>query len=311
MSKNKEDAKYRSKKIKYIDQTCVSEIHNESIDNKVTNNNTKSKLYSNTNGNNNNNNNIQTIESHQQSTNQDELFHDNNNNHDIYVNRDTNNTNNSDNNSVLLLEISWQKIITIFTLLFENTFAVNSKLYFDVALQKIDGATAKWCPIILLDTLISLLMENNESRCNEVLRRKFNQYSSLHEAVCTVVSETYVLNSFNFIKRNKNYYHKEKFPIDINIIDIPDEWMTSDKFRRNASFQLLGTKSNHKMIEIVDTLISHHIINENGIVNIIKPVVSKIYKEHFVILDLDNIVDNQGFVHLYRQNSNATNNIER
>ena len=310
MSKNKEDAKYSSKKRKNIDSTYVSEIHNEGIDNKVTNNNTKSKLYSNTNGNNKINNNIQTIESNQQSTNQDVLFNDNNNNHDIYTNRDNNNTNNSDNNSVLLLEISWQKITTIFTSLFENTFAVNSKLYFDVALQKIDGATTKWCPIILLDALISLLMESNESRCN-ALKRKFNQYSSLHEAVCTVVSETYVLNSFNFIKRNNNYYHKEKFPIDINIIDIPDEWMTSDKFRLNSSFQLLGTKSNRKMMEIVDTLISHHIINENGIVDIIKPVVSKIYKEHFVILDPDNIVDNQGFVHLYRQNSNVINNIER
>lgn len=201
----------------------------------------------------------------------------------ILINSDT-----TASKDILLLELSWGKIVTVFTLLFEKVFTVSSKLYLDVASNKIDGATVKWCPIILLDTLISLAIENStESKYDEVLKRKFNQYSALHSAVCVVVSEAYVKNSFKFMKSGSNY-NMETFPVNIDIL-VPDEWATIGNYKNHTCSQVMVSKSMKKMNEIVDFLFSHRVIKEKGIVDVLKVVVSNIYNEHFRVSNPDNV----------------------
>ena len=179
-----------------------------------------------------------------------------------------------------VLQISWQKIVIAFTSMFNSVFAANSKLYLDVASAKIDGASAKWCPIIILDTLISVLTDNSiELKCNETLRRKFNQYRALHKAVCDVVSEVYVASSFNSLIKNDN--NPAIFPINIDVIDVPTEWFTNTSFVKHTCHLNPSTKSYHKMNEVVTNLISHYIIRENGILFVIKTVVRNIYTQHF------------------------------
>jgi hypothetical protein len=114
------------------------------------------------------------------------------------------------------------------------------------------------------------------------------------------------------IKSNKFHNIIETFPINIKVVDIPDEWMEIEKFKTYACCHVLGSKSNYKMIEIVDSLLSHHYVKEVGIVEAIKIVVSKIYKDHFTMTSLDNIVDfhNQGFNQTNEQET-SSGNIER
>ena len=191
----------------------------------------------------------------------------------------------SNNTDIILpkdvLQISWKKIVIAFTLMFNSIFAANSRLYLDVVSEIIDGASAKWCPLIILDTLISIFADNSiKFKYNETLKRRFNQYHVLHKAVCDVVSEVYVANSFNsLIKSNDN--NDKIFPINIDIIDVPNEWFTNTNFINHTFHLIPSTKSNQKMNEVVNNLISHNIIKENGILFVIKTVVSNIYIQHF------------------------------
>ncbi len=200
-----------------------------------------------------------------------------------------------------VLEISWEKIVASFTFMFENIFTENSKLYFDVARKKLDGATVKWCPIILLDTLISFATENSiKLKCNEALKRKFNQYNALHKAICDVVSETYVANSYYRLIKTRNHINNytEIFTVNINIVDIPNEWTTANNFKIYTCYPISTSKINYKVNEMVDRLISHDIIKEKEIMEVVKTVVTNIYKKHFIIARVNNAIG------LQKQDSN-------
>jgi len=318
MNKAKEGDEYISRKRRNVDLIVSLDQHDNDNSKLLLNNKKKKKkrtIVTNKNNHNNNESNIDDI---------DQIVYDEDATIDNCIVDESihNEKNNSSSSSTTTInsaiskdicKVSWGKVVEIFTQSFENVFTVNSKLYFDVAMQKIDGATVKWCPIILLDTLISFAVESsNESKFNEALKRKFNQYNALHQAVCAVVSESYIFNSKDLIKNNKFHNNIETFPINIKVIDIPDEWMEIEKFKTYACCHVLGSKSNYKMIEIVDSLISHHYVKEVGIVEAIKIVVSKIYKDHFTMTSLDNIADfhNQGFSYTNEQET-SSGNIER
>jgi len=316
MNKAKEGGEYKNKKRRNVDLKASLDEHDNAKSKLLLNKKKKKKrtIVTNNYNHNNNESNIDDIDqnTYDKSATIDNCIVD----ETIHNEKNNSSSSSATINSAIskdICRLSWGKVVEIFTQLFESVFTVNSKLYFDVAMQKIDGATGKWCPIILLDTLISFAVESsNESKFNEALKRKFNQYNALHQAVCTVVSETFIFNSKDLIKSNKFHNIIETFPINIKVVDIPDEWMEIEKFKTYACCHVLGSKSNYKMIEIVDSLISHHYLKEVGIVEAIKIVVSKIYKDHFTMTSLDNIVDfhNQGFNQTNEQET-SSGNIER
>ena len=199
------------------------------------------------------------------------------------------------------LDLSWKKIVVSFTSIFENVITENSKLYFDIACKKIDGATVKWCPIILLDTLISIKLGRNE-----ILKRKFNQYNALRQAICDVVSESYVALCYRkLIQTSNNNYENNSnidvFPIDINIIDIPNHWILGKDFKAYSCNLASVSKSNRKMNGTVDILISHDVIKGIEIIELIKTVATNIYKQHFIEARLNSTVG------LHRQGLNGVN----
>ncbi len=325
MSKNKHDKKYMSTKRKDIDQNNAVELDNG--DNNTTD---TSKLKRNRNDDLNTINSsiiddaIPIVENGLTDSSKDIRLNNfyeadsGNNNSSSSISPSNNGNSSSNNNSTDIifpkdiLEISWGKIVTSFTSMFDNVFTVNSKLYFDVVSQKIDGATVKWCPIILLDTLISMATANTfKLKNNETLKRKFNQYNALHKSVCDIVSETYVANSLsNMAKSNINTNNIKVFPTNLDIIDIPNEWQTVTNFKNHTCHQILSSKSNYKMIEIVNNLISHNIIKENGILVVIKTVVSTIYKQHFSNIRINNNVysNNQDLIRYDEHKSSTIEN---
>ena len=323
MSKNKQDNKYMRIKRKDSDQFNALEPNNEDNNASDTSKLKRNRNDVNTINSSIINSSIPIVENGLTGSNEEIRFNNiyevdsgNNDSSSTSTNNNSNSSSNNNSTDIILpkdiLQISWGKIVTAFTSMFGNVFTVNSKLYFDVVSQKIDGATVKWCPIILLDTLISMATENAfKLKCNETLKRKFNQYNALHKTVCDIVSETYVANSFsNLIKSNNNTNNIEVFPTNLYIIDIPNEWQTPSNFKNHTCHQISSSKSNYKMIEIVNNLISHNIIKENGIIVVIKTVVSTIYKQHFNTIRVNNIVDsnNQDLIHYDEHKSSTIDN---
>jgi hypothetical protein len=138
----------------------------------------------------------------------------------------------------------------------------------------IDGSKDKWKEVSLLDSILCFALGNDKGQ-RECSRRKFNQYLSMRESVCTACGSAWVER---LLKHRGNIREIRDFPSTIVVKNICYPWKSCDELRSEL-VDNAPQKSLVRRKQILSHYFSLDIFNEKTLPEVILLGLSIIYTQ--------------------------------